>query len=400
MGVLHPVRGDIMATFNVTTASQLYSALGSAVGGDRIVLAPGNYGNINIYNRNYASGVTLQTGSWTNRAHFDGLNISKSSNLTISGIDLGRGLLPGEEGRLTHLTTVKDSANIKFNAVQFHGLVDNDPTYDGQGLTATRVTGLRIEHSTFTDLLRGVNLQQSKDVILLSNTFDTIRSDGVTVASTNGLLIDRNSFTDIRPAFQDHADAIQFWNTGQTYGSSNVTIRNNVIAPGGDDYAVQGIFISDPGTYGYQNFKIINNLIYSHGAYHGITVTGATGLQVANNTLLSQTTDTKKMWIQLNNSSGVSLTGNVADLVTLNNVTKLTQSNNRDLARDPSFRDVIGDVNDPDTLMDLIVPGVGFQAPLASAALNALNVDAGAYLGTSRVQSALEWQVNSFVALP
>jgi hypothetical protein len=42
-----------MSIYNVTNATQLQSALSKAVGGDRIVLAAGNYGNVNINNRNY-----------------------------------------------------------------------------------------------------------------------------------------------------------------------------------------------------------------------------------------------------------------------------------------------------------------------------------------------------------
>jgi hypothetical protein len=385
-----------MAVYNVTSAAGLQSALSLAVGGDRIVLAAGDYGIVTIQDRHYASPVTIQT-STTNRAHLDGVFITRSSNLTLSGLDLGRALTEGEAAKTTHLNTVRHSSNIRFSGVQIHGSKDGDPSNDGFGLLVSDTSGFRIDNSSLSDLFRGVSIQKSSNATFLSNAFDTIRSDGITVASTNTIMIDRNSFTNFKPIAGDHSDAIQFWNTGQTVGSSNITIRNNVIAPGSDDYVTQGIWISDPGTFGYQNVKITNNLVYTHGAYHGISVFGANSLQVANNSVLSQTTDSKKAWIQLNNSSSVSLTGNVADLITLNDVSKLTQSNNKDLLAEPSFRELIGDVNTPDTLVDLIVAGVGFQAPLASAALTALTADASAFLGTPPVPL---WQLDSFTALP
>lgn len=386
-----------MAVYNVTNAAGLQSALSIAIGGDRIALAPGDYGSVTIQDRNYLSAVTIQASSLTDRAHLDGLFITRSSNLTISGLDLGRGLNEGEAAKTTLLNTVRNSTNIRFSGVEIHGSEDGDPSNDGYGLLVSGTSGFRIDNSSFSDLFRGISIEKSSNATVHSNAFDTIRSDGMTVASTNTILIDRNSFTNFRPIAGDHSDAIQFWNTGQTVGSSNITIRNNVIAPGSDEYVTQGIWVSDPGTLGYQNVKIINNLVYTHGAYHGISVFGATSLQVANNSVLSQTTDSKKAWIQLNNSNSVSLTGNVADTITLNNVSKLTQSNNKNLTAEPTFRDMIGDVNAPATLLDLIVPGVGFQAPLASAALTALTADATAYLGTPPVPL---WSLDSYTALP
>jgi nitrous oxidase accessory protein NosD len=389
-----------MAVYNVTNAAGLQSALSLAIGGDRIVLAPGNYGSVSIQGRHYATPVTLQTSTLADRAHLDGISISNSSNLTISGLDLGRALNEGEVAKSTHLNSVRHSTNIRFTGVQIHGSRDGDPSNDGSGLLVSDTSGFRIDGSKLSDLFRGINVQRSSNTMVLSNAFDTIRSDGMTVASANSILIDRNSFTNFKPIAGDHSDAIQFWNTGQTVGSSNVTIRSNVIAPGSDDYVTQGIWISDPGTLGYKNVKILNNLVYSHGAYHGISVYGAAGLQVANNTVLSQSNDSKKLWIQLNNSSSVSLTGNVSDLITLNNVSNLTQSNNKNLQAEPGFRTILSDVNTPDTLMDLIVPGVGFQAPTASAALKTLTVSADPYFGSPAPAMTQAWLLDSFTALP
>lgn len=303
-----------MTIYSVTNATQLQTALGKAVGGDTIVLAAGDYGNVSIYNRNYASTVTIQTGNWTNRAHLDGLFVSKSSNITFKGLDLGRELVAGEAPEATQLNWIRDSSNIRLNAVSIHGSLDDDPTNDGVGMVVTRVTGFRVDYSNFSELFRGIYVQQSSNSTVLSNSFDVIRSDGIVAAANNGMLIDGNSFTDFRPVLGDHADGIQFWNTSQTVGSSNVTIRNNVIAPGQfsgvEGEGVQGIFVWDPGSLGYKNFVIQNNLIYTHGAWNGIAATGVTGLQITGNTLLSQSDDNKNVWIRAENSSSVLLKNN------------------------------------------------------------------------------------------
>ena len=306
-----------MAIINVTNAAQLQTALSAAVGGDTIMLAAGNYGNVSIYNRNYATNVTLQASSWSNRAHMDGLFVSKSSNLTFKGLDLGRALNAGESKEFTQLNWIRDSSNIRLNGVQIHGSRDNDPTNDGVGLVVSAVTGFRADYSNFSELFRGIFVQASTNTNLISNSFKTIRSDGILAAGDNGMMIDGNSMTDFRPIAGDHADGIQFWNTGQTIGSSNVTIRNNVIAPGATSGegvgGVQGIFVWDPGTLGYKNFNIQNNLIYSHSAWNGLTVNGLHGGQITGNTLISQSGDPEYLWIRAENSSSLTLKGNVAE---------------------------------------------------------------------------------------
>jgi hypothetical protein len=390
-----------MTIFSVTNATQLQTALGTAIGGDTIVLASGNYGNVSIYNRNYASTVTIQTGNWTNRAHLDGLFVSNSKNITFKGLDLGRTLNAGETPEQTQLNWVRDSSNIRLNAVQIHGSRDDDPTNDGVGMVVTRVSGFRVDYSNFSELFRGIYVQQSSNSTILSNAFETIRSDGVVAAANNGMLIDGNSMTDFRPVLGDHADGIQFWNTSQTVGSSNVTIRNNVIAPGQfsgvEGEGVQGIFVWDPGTLGYKNFVIQNNLVYSHGAWNGISVNGVAGAQIVGNTLLSQSGDNKNLWVRAENSSSVTIRGNLVEDVLLKNVTGLIDSGNIDLSNTPALRSLIPNLDAPEMLGQLITPGYGFQLPAAtnSAAYAELMADASASY-TPRFGLNLE----AFTALP
>ena len=390
-----------MTIFSVTNAAQLQTAFASAIGGDTVVLAAGNYGNVSIHNRNYASNVTVQTGNWTNRAHLDGLFVSNSKNITFKGLDLGRALKVGETPEQTQLNWVRDSSNIRLSSVQIHGSRDDDPTNDGIGMVVTRVTGFRADYSSFSELFRGIYVQQSSNSTILSNKFETIRSDGLVAAANNGMLIDANSMTDFRPVLGDHADGIQFWNTSQTVGSSNVTIRNNVIAPGrfggAEGEGVQGIFVWDPGTLGYKNFVIQNNLIYSHGAWNGIAVNGVAGAQITGNTLLSQSYDTKNVWLRAENSSSVTLKGNLVEDVLLKNLTGLIDTGNIDLSNTPGLRSLIPNVDAPGTLSQLITPGTGFQLPAAtnSASYAALMADASDFY-TPRLGINLD----TFVALP
>src|SRR4051812_26480548 len=99
-----------MTVYNVSNASQLTTAIASAVGGDKIILAAGNYGSPYIQNRNYNANVTIQAATPGTSVHFDGLTVLTSKNLTFSGIDVGRALGP-TDAEYTPITSIRDSSN-------------------------------------------------------------------------------------------------------------------------------------------------------------------------------------------------------------------------------------------------------------------------------------------------
>jgi hypothetical protein len=368
-----------------------------------ISLAAGSYGKVSVSSRNYASNVTIKAASATDPAHLDGLFVSKSSNISFSGLDLGRAA-PADNPSWIQLNWIKDSSNIHLKNVHVHGSGDDDPTNDGIGVFIGRSTGVKVENSTFSDLYRGVAIQQSNATTVLSNYFETIRSDGVVAAAVNGLIVDGNSFTDFQPVLGDHADGIQLWNTGQTVGSSNVTIRNNVIAPGPfngvEAQGVQGIFISNPGTLGYKNVNIQNNLIYTHGAWNGIMARGVSDLKIVKNTLLSQDDDSQEVWIRAEDSNTVTIQGNVAEDMALKNLTALVQSSNIDLSVTPTKRDLIPDPESPDTLKDLIIASYGFQLPASTTAAYATAVGDASDFYAPLTMTVAGFNLESFLALP
>jgi hypothetical protein len=351
-----------MTTINVSNSAQLQSALNHAAGGDTIVLAGGNYGAVNFSNRNYSSGVTIKSASLSSQAHFDYLGILRSSNLTFDGIDVGHARRPGENYS-THYARVTDSDNIKMIGMAFHGSLDNNPSNDGIGMNVTNSDHFQLIGSTFRDLYRGVYFQQDADVTVVSNSFQMIRSDGLDFGAVTGAVIDKNSFTNFHPAAGDHADAIQFWLTGQPHGSSDIKITNNTIMQG-SGAGLQGIFISDPTRFDYKNVLIQNNLVYGNDQYHGIFLNGVHGAQVIGNTLLSQSNDHKMMWIDLNSGSNFVVKDNLADTILVQHgVTGVTMSHNASLAQMASIRSLIPNLNAPKSVHDLIVHDYGYHVP-------------------------------------
>ncbi|GAO40125.1 hypothetical protein SCH01S_43_00260 [Sphingomonas changbaiensis NBRC 104936] len=351
-----------MTTINVSNSSQLQSALSHAAGGDTIVLAAGNYGTSYINDRNYSAGVTIKSASLSNRAHFDYLAISNSNNLRFEGLDVGHALRHGENPSSPY-ARVTDSDNIKMVGMSFHGSLDNHPANDGVGLNVTNSDHFQLMGSTFRDLYRGAYIQQASDVTVASNSFQMIRTDGLDFGAVNGAVVDKNSFTNFHPIAGDHADAIQFWLTGQPHGSSNIAITNNTIMQGSGT-GMQGIFMSDPKAFGYNNVRIQNNLVYGNDQYHGIFLNGVHGAQVIGNTMLSKSTDHKMMWIDLHNGSNFTVRDNLAESIQVQRgATGVSMSHNATPATVGSFHALFPHLDAPTSVNDLITHGYGYQLP-------------------------------------
>lgn len=359
-----------MTTFNVSNATELNSAIASAGGGDRIVLADGNYGAVYVTNRTYASTLTIEAATPGAGAHLDGLFVSGAKNISFVGLDVGRALNAGEP-TYTQLAYLRSSNDIKFSGMTFHGSQDGDPSNDGVGLTVLNGSGLNITNSRFEELYRGIVLQNSTNSTIKGNDVTLIRSDGIISVANDGLSIEGNHIGDFRQMLGDHSDAIQFWNTGQTKGQTNITIKDNVIFQtyfsGIDQTGTQGIFISDPLTYGYKNILIQNNVLYSNDAYNGIFLNGVTGAQVLDNTVLSKSTDAKFFWIDVLNSTDVSVQRNITDNIITSNNTGFFQSGNVNFTVDPSARALVPNLINPTSEHDLISSsGVGYHLPISA----------------------------------
>ena len=114
-----------MATFNVSTRSQLYDALNSASGGDRIVLASGNYGKLELQgsqNPNYLfrSDVVIQSADPSRPAVLDELYLRDVRNIVLDDIvfDLN--------------TTSSTSSGVQpFTVDRSSGVTIRNSTFDG-----------------------------------------------------------------------------------------------------------------------------------------------------------------------------------------------------------------------------------------------------------------------------
>lgn len=318
----------------VTNTVELDQALAKAKGGERILLAPGNYG-MTLANRRYATPVVITSQSRDNIAQISRFRVSNVGNLTFERVAIGRPLNAGEP-TYSRLADLLHSTNITFDHVDFHGSLDGNPRNDGWGLYILGGEAITVRRSAFRELSRGSIASQTTKLRMEGNSYTTIASDGSNFAAVSDVVIDGNCFTDFSPEPADHPDAIQFWTQGQTKGSSQVRIANNQLFQG-PGAGFQGIFIAGQPGKRNSGFEIVNNMIYIQDQYHGISVANTDDVLIEGNTVVS-IPDKRPLWISVLDVTGATVRNNVTDRILNRESTGVTLSANTVLDETPGAR--------------------------------------------------------------
>ncbi|MEQ8750707.1 MAG: right-handed parallel beta-helix repeat-containing protein, partial [Amphiplicatus sp.] len=148
---------------------------------------------------------------------------------------------------------------------------------------------VEVANSEFVNFWRGMTFSHSNNIKIYNNEIHEISADGIDVAQCGYVDIADNYIHDLKKSESsgEHQDMIQFWTSGTTEASHDVTIRNNILHTG-DGLETQSIFmrneLQDQGLV-YKNFTIENNLIVN-AHLHGITIGLVDGVEINNNTLL------------------------------------------------------------------------------------------------------------------
>ena len=281
---------------NVTNTTELYAALSSAQGGERIELAGGDYGSLDIRGMTFPSDVTIVSADPENPAIVSALTVRDASHLVFDGIlfDYVAGPDATDWSKPFY---VENSAYITIRNSVFDG--DEVPSETGSGDFGTAyglyITGsdnVVVENNEFFEFNRGLVVYSSTNLTVSANDIHTLSSDGMNFVSVDGVLIEGNWIHDFKvdPTSGAHPDMIQFWTVSGEMASQNVIIRDNFLDAGDGDYT-QSIFMGTGlvgGSYEddvWKNILIEDNVIYN-AHVHGITVGETDGLTIRNNTLL------------------------------------------------------------------------------------------------------------------
>lgn len=120
------------------------------------------------------------------------------------------------------------------------------------GISIQSARNIRVENMMITAAHRGVVVSGSQDISLVGLNLTGLISDGINVALSRRVLIERNRCRDFRPSIAtydaggklikdgDHPDCIQAWSRPSTLPTADITVVGNDI-----DGMMQGIFFGN-----------------------------------------------------------------------------------------------------------------------------------------------------------
>ncbi|MFN4128204.1 MAG: PKD domain-containing protein [Paracoccaceae bacterium] len=288
----------------VSTRDELISALGTASGGETILLNSGNYGDLSLISKprfdlDFTAPVTIAAADPANPPVVARLDLRGATDLHFENILFDYTYQDGQPVWYKPFV-VSGSENISFTGCTFdgdvaRGLTAADNGYPtGFGLSVSGAMDITINDCEISGFFRGLVVSNSDDVAIMDNNVHSIRMDGMNFSAVQGVLIEGNHIHDFLRSMDsaDHADMIQFWTNGTTRPSTDIIIRDNILDIGNGHYT-QSIFMRndlvDRGLAGeemfYRNVSIEGNVIVNAHA-HGITVGETAGLTITNNTVL------------------------------------------------------------------------------------------------------------------
>lgn len=277
-----------MATFNVANTTELTTALSSAVGGDTILLATGNYGSYTITNTATATPLVIKSADALNPAIFYNITLNGATWITVEDVSLISDNPSTMPLTLGQFEIIGQSSNITIRRA-YCKIYDNSSGYQygrnvtvdpdcttitvedceliggRQAVVAVRMTGLTLRHNEATDAREGFNFPGCFNVLIENNYLHDFR---------------------LHPELGDHADMIQCWAVvgGAPYPAENVQIIDNVLDIGSGSFT-QSMF-NDLGGGGqpnvYKNWTYARNHIRNCQT-HGITTSAHDNLLIEDN---------------------------------------------------------------------------------------------------------------------
>jgi hypothetical protein len=318
---------NTMATIAVSNATELSSALASYSGDTTIMLSPGSYGAVRYSGIGTRGALTLTSADPNNKAVFEDLQFDSSQNVTIDSVAFNPQQFSGQTFGGWGLS-FRGGSNFHVENSNFYG--EHGSLAKVSGVYIRDVSGVSIENNTFSDLQYGIQGLTSANVNILDNNLTGIRADGMQFSSAQHVEIARNFGTNFATEAGAHPDLIQFHTAdGSLPASMDVKIHNNAFLQGSGTGA-QGIFMGNESGTRYQDITVSDNLIYT-SYWHGISVYGADGVLVDNNTVIGVPNNAlggDDTWVRLSGATGAIVTDNITNSVYMENGTSGTSAGN------------------------------------------------------------------------
>lgn len=276
----------------------LRAALAGGVGGDTLVLAPGQYGPLHLHGGRDTAPAALISADPDRPAEIIGLSAVEFDGLRLENLHLRYRFSAGDEVHVrpflfrgcAGLEIV--STRIEGDEARGIGPITNGLPY-GSGLSITGCQDIVLSDLHISRFVRGLVVRNVRGLSVTGSELTALRSDGMNFAQVEDVVIEGNYIHSFQRSDRtgDHSDMIQFWTTGTDRPSRNIAIRNNLLHSGPGLYT-QSIFmrnelvdqdIAGPEMF-YQDVLIEENVIIN-AHLHGITIGATSGLTIARNTL-------------------------------------------------------------------------------------------------------------------
>jgi hypothetical protein len=271
----------------VSSASQLITALRAAQGGETILLAAGDYGDMTIAGVKPASTVTIASQNPFDTAVFEGITINNSRNLTFTNVAV-TATPTAQTLSFSSAVLVTNSADIALTASEIRGglavngvkpsATELDATGNvlgfpaGRAITILNSAGVTVAGNTIETFHKGIVVGDVDGLKIAGNEISDLRTSPITGGGVENVLIEGNYLHDSNPwnfgGEGDHGDFIHLWTSPdeQTGASANIVIRGNTLDQG-DSTALLGIYLDDNNNgLGFKGVTIEQNVIINNSA--------------------------------------------------------------------------------------------------------------------------------------
>ncbi|WP_238547909.1 Ig-like domain-containing protein [Meridianimarinicoccus roseus] len=273
------------------------------------------------------------------------VDIDRCSHVTITGMHIeDMETTRGKDVQITRSTHIDFTGNTMQGRADGFLAEDNGATCGNSAIFVRYGSDVSITDNDIRGYFHGVGVLDTADFTLSGNEITQIQGDGFRGGGIDGAVLSYNHMHDFYGAVQTitHTDMIQLWGSGTSQPNRDIVISNNIL-DAGDGAATQTIFIRNEeigkdtpaGDY-FQNITITDNVVHN-GARHGIAVSNTEGLVISDNTVLwnetvmAKTTTTSpgsndQPWINITDAPGVTVEGNIAGNISINDSGDIDQT--------------------------------------------------------------------------
>jgi hypothetical protein len=295
----------------VSGSAELHAAIASVSPGDRLLLAPGAYGMLDLGHVAYAPAISIEPLDQAAPPVFSSINLSEVNGLAVEGIVVAYG--PTQSPLTSYAVNILGGGDISLTAMEIYSAADGVAGNDAFGVNIRNSAQVSVDGNSIHDVYRGVAVLDSDNVAVRRNVIRTVGSDGVIARGAVGLSILDNYFADfaIVDLELQHPDAIQLWSRYALRANQDIVIRGNLIRRGVGDRS-QGVFVNTP-EFATTNLVIEHNVIEQSMA-QGIAVVNGDGVIIRNNTVIPDDYQVDKPGIEIRAPAANSL---VADNIAM-----------------------------------------------------------------------------------